>query len=425
MPSSLSVRSKAFLGVVLCVGVWGVNYPATKIAYQELSPLAYTGWRFLIAAALILGWAVRNGAPVLPPRGLRRYGLLLALTGIGVYQPIFAIGVERTSGFAAALLNSVSPLLALLIVAALGYERIPRLAVAGTAVAWCGVAGFLVAAHGSVDLGGLSGNLLCLVSATFWAIYSVSSSRLSGRIPHATALATTFAFGTPVLLAYCAPSMARQNYARRLAPSPGSSSSFRRSSRSTPPSGSGRTRSPFSASPPPPGSASSSRSSRGSPPPSGRGSASRARSSPRPPSSSEGSRWRGSEPPVTSSREPPASRAGATFASASASASGSPSMPVSASGRVPSPRRDRARTCSATARRSPARVRRSRARTSRRPDAAAVGTDRRSLGFGRGWRRPGRGGCRVVLRGPGSAEEGDEPFGQRLGGLLPERPRER
>lgn len=213
MPSPLSIRSKAFLGVLLCVGVWGLNYPATKIAYQELSPLAYTGWRFLIAAALILGWAVRNGAPLLPPRGLRRYGLLLALTGIGVYQPVFAIGVSRTSGFAAALLNSVSPLLALLIVAALGYERIPRLAVAGTAVAWCGVAGFLVAAHGSVDLGGLSGNLLCLVSATFWAIYSVSSSRLSGRIPYATALATTFAFGTPVLLAYCAPSMARQNYA--------------------------------------------------------------------------------------------------------------------------------------------------------------------------------------------------------------------
>ncbi len=213
MLSPLSIRSKAFLGVVLCVGVWGVNYPATKIAYRELSPLAYTGWRFLIAAALILGWAVRNGAPVLPPRGLRRYGLLLALTGIGVYQPIFAIGVERTSGFAAALLNSTSPLLALLIVAALGYERISRLAVAGTAVAWCGVAGFLVTAHGSVDLGGLSGNLLCLVSATFWAIYSVSSSRLSGRIPHATALATTFAFGTPVLLAYCAPAMANQSYA--------------------------------------------------------------------------------------------------------------------------------------------------------------------------------------------------------------------
>jgi drug/metabolite transporter (DMT)-like permease len=189
-----------------------VNYPATKIAYRELSPLAYTGWRFLLAAALILGWAARNGAPILPPRGLRLPGLLLAMTAIGVYQPIFAIGVEKTSGFAAALLNSVSPLLALLIVAALGYERIPRLAVAGTGVAWCGVAGFLFSAHGSVDLGGLSGNLLCLGSATLWAVYSVTSSRLSTRIPHATALATTFALGTPLLVAFCAPEMVRQSY---------------------------------------------------------------------------------------------------------------------------------------------------------------------------------------------------------------------
>lgn len=212
MPAPSSARSKALLGVLLCVVVWGVNYPATKVAYRELSPLAYTGWRFLLAAALILGWAAKNGAPFLPPRGLRLPGLLLAMTGIGIYQPIFAIGVGRTSGFAAALLNSVSPLLAILGVAALGYERIPRLTAAGTAVAWCGVAGFLAAAHGAVDLGGLSGNLLCLVSASFWAVYSVSSSRLSTRIPHATALATTFALGTPVLVAFCVPEMARQDY---------------------------------------------------------------------------------------------------------------------------------------------------------------------------------------------------------------------
>ena len=212
MPLSPSARSKALLGVVLCVVVWGVNYPATKIAYREFSPLAYTGWRFLIAAALILWWAWRNGAPLLPPRGLRFQGFFLAMAGIGLYQPVFAIGIDRTSGFAAALMNSVSPLLALLFVFALGYERISSFALAGTAVAWCGVGVFLVAAHGSVDLGGRTGNLLCLASATFWAIYSVTSSRLSTRIPHATALATTFAFGIPVLLVYCAPAMLAQDY---------------------------------------------------------------------------------------------------------------------------------------------------------------------------------------------------------------------
>ena len=213
MPGPSSARSQALLGALFCVVVWGVNYPATKVAYRSFSPLAYTGWRFLVAGLLIVGWAVRNGAPLLPPPGLRRHGALLGLVAIGVYQPIFAVGVSRTSGFAAALLNSVSPLVALLLVAALGHERITRFAAAGTALAWLGVAGFLVAAHGSADLGGLSGNLLCLASATLWATYSVASARLSDRIPHATALATTFAVGTPLLLAWCLPEMLRQHYA--------------------------------------------------------------------------------------------------------------------------------------------------------------------------------------------------------------------
>lgn len=209
-----AARSRAYLGVLACVAIWGVNYPATKVAYLEFSPLAYTGWRFLIAGVLILAWARRSGAPLLPPRPLLPGGLLLALSGVGVYQVFFAVGVARTSGFAAALLNSTSPLIALLLVSLLGHERIGRAAVFGTGVAWCGVAAFLLSAHGSPDLGGLAGNVLCLVSATCWAVYSVTTSRLSDRLPGATSLATTFGLGLPLLLAFCAPEMARQDYAR-------------------------------------------------------------------------------------------------------------------------------------------------------------------------------------------------------------------
>ena len=212
MPTPPSARPQALLGVVLCVLVWGVNYPAMKLAYRELSPLAFTGWRFLLAAALVLAWARRNHAPLLPPRGLRLRGLALSLTGVGVYQLFFAVGVARTSGFAAALLNSISPLLSLLLVALLGQERISRPAVAGTVVAWGGVLSFLFSARGSADLGGLWGNLLCLLSAACWSVYSVVSSRWATRIPHATALATTFGLGVPILLAYCLPAMLRQDY---------------------------------------------------------------------------------------------------------------------------------------------------------------------------------------------------------------------
>jgi len=212
--SPSAARSRALLGVLFCVATWGVNYPAAKVAYREFSPLAYTGWRFLIAGALVLAWAWRSGAPLLPPRRLLPSGVLLAMSGVGVYQVFFAVGVARTSGFAAALLNSTSPLLSLLLVSLLGHERIGRAAIAGTVVAWSGVAAFLLSAHGSPDLGGLSGNVLCLVSAACWSVYSVTTSRLSDRLSGATSLATTFSLGLPLLLAFCAPEMARQDYGR-------------------------------------------------------------------------------------------------------------------------------------------------------------------------------------------------------------------
>ncbi len=84
MTSPSAARSRALLGVLFCVAIWGVNYPAAKVAYREFSPLAYTGWRFLVAGALVLAWARRSGAPLLPPRRLLPSGVLLAMSGVGV-----------------------------------------------------------------------------------------------------------------------------------------------------------------------------------------------------------------------------------------------------------------------------------------------------------------------------------------------------
>ncbi len=213
-PSQLAPRDSraaAFLGVLACVVLWAINYPAMKVALREMDPLAYTGWRFVLASSLFVGWAVASRAPLLPPRGARGLALVLALSGVSVYQSLFARGVALTSGFAAALMNATAPLLALAMVAALGQERPGPLAVTGTVVAYAGVALFLRAARGG-DVGSLRGNLLCLGSAACWAVYSVASARVPGRMRAPTALASTFGIGTLVLLLDCAPAMIRQEY---------------------------------------------------------------------------------------------------------------------------------------------------------------------------------------------------------------------
>ncbi len=215
MPSSRGSVSpvRAYSGILFCVVVWAVNYPAMKIALRELAPLAYTGWRFALAAGILVVWALVRRSPIFPSRAELPFALLLALTGVVVYQWFFALGVGATSGFSAALLNGVSPLLAVLLVTLLGWERLTPYAAAGSVLAYVGVGLFLWSAHGGSDLGSLAGNLLCLGSAACWAVYCVITSRAEGRIEPFTAHVSMFVLGAPAVLAYCLPSMLAQDYA--------------------------------------------------------------------------------------------------------------------------------------------------------------------------------------------------------------------
>ncbi|MGZ6987806.1 MAG: DMT family transporter, partial [Thermoanaerobaculia bacterium] len=148
MPAPLS-RPLAVLAALVSVVIWAVNYPATKVVYRELSPLAFTGWRIFLAAAFLVTEALVRRERLLPPPGARGLALVLALSGVGVYQWLYAVGLASTSGFSAALLNSVSPLIALLFVVVLGLERLSPLAAAGSFVAWSGVVFFVSSARGA------------------------------------------------------------------------------------------------------------------------------------------------------------------------------------------------------------------------------------------------------------------------------------
>ena len=210
-------RTLAVLGALVSVVIWALNYPATKIVYRELSPLAFTGWRIVLATGFLLAEAVVRRERLVPPPGARGLALVLALSGVGVYQWLYALGLASTSGFSAALLNSVSPLVAMLIVVVFGWERMSPLAGAGSLVAWGGVALFVSSTHGP-DFGSMAGNLMCLGAATSWAVYNVASARASRFLTPLGSQLAAFGGGTALVLAYTLPDMLRQDYTR-LAPS--------------------------------------------------------------------------------------------------------------------------------------------------------------------------------------------------------------
>ena len=206
-------RPLAVLAALVSVVIWAVNYPAMKVAFRELSPLAFTGWRFLLATTVLFAEALVRRERILPPPGTRGVALLLALSGVGLYQWLYALGLASTSGFSAALLNSVSPLIAMLVVVLLGQERMSPLAGAGSLLAWGGVALFVTSAGGA-DFGSTAGNLMCLGAATSWAVYNVVSARAGRLMSPRSAQLATFGAGTVLIVLYALPAMLRQDYAR-------------------------------------------------------------------------------------------------------------------------------------------------------------------------------------------------------------------
>ena len=101
----------------------------------------------------------------------------------------------------------------MLLVVLFGWERMSKLAGAGSLLAWGGVALFVTSAHGA-DFGSRAGNLMCLGAAASWAVYNVASARAGRLLSPLGAQLAAFGGGTVLILAYALPDMLRQDYTR-------------------------------------------------------------------------------------------------------------------------------------------------------------------------------------------------------------------
>jgi drug/metabolite transporter (DMT)-like permease len=184
--------------VTSAVIFWGGSFVATKVALRDVSPVTVVWLRFAIGV-LILGAAVLARRQfALPRRSDLGYFALLGFIGITFHQWLQSTGLVIAQATTTAWIVATTPIFMALLGWLLLGEKLGWWQGAGIALATLGV--LLVVSEGdlaAVSRGriGTLGDLLILLSAPNWAVFSALSRRGLGRHPAARMMFYVMGFG--------------------------------------------------------------------------------------------------------------------------------------------------------------------------------------------------------------------------------------
>ncbi|MDA0276868.1 MAG: DMT family transporter [Proteobacteria bacterium] len=175
-----AARLQAFLALALACLFWSGNWIAGRALRDVMDPVALNFWRWAVAVFILAPFAVptligqwqliRRNAGVL---------LLLALTGVAVFQSLVYLGLRSTTAVNGVLLNSSGPLFILLCSWILERERTTLRQVAGMLLSFAGI--LVILSHGEIEnvlrfRFGI-GDAWLLLAMAVWGVYSVLLKR--------------------------------------------------------------------------------------------------------------------------------------------------------------------------------------------------------------------------------------------------------
>ncbi len=192
--SQVRVRELAYLGLLIATLGWGGAFIAGKLALRDFTALSTSAWRFALAAAIVLPFALRHLrtaslAPVAGP-----LALMVACGGV-LYPWLFMASLERTSATNTSLIIAIMPVLTYAMCPLIG-ERISRRRWLAMSIALVGAVVVItrgdparLTALGTLNLG----DLLALCAAAVWSVFNLASRRTVVGLP--TPLINTFIYG--------------------------------------------------------------------------------------------------------------------------------------------------------------------------------------------------------------------------------------
>ena len=126
---------------------------------------------------------------------------VMALTGVVLFNGLVYLSLVHTTSTNAALINGTTPMLTMVLAAAVGLDRLTGHRLAGALVSLVGV-GWIVSRGSLEALANLSfnrGDLIMLVAALTWATYTVLLNRIRGELSPLATLTIVAVLALPPL----------------------------------------------------------------------------------------------------------------------------------------------------------------------------------------------------------------------------------
>ncbi len=192
MPENKRTAYNTYLKLIAAIAIWGGSFTATKIAVQEVSPVTVVWLRFFIGTAILGYFAWKREELALPEWKDALDLLWLGFLGITLHQWLQSSGLVTSEASTTAWLVSTSPIFMALLGWIFLKEKLSLRTITGFFLATIGVV--LVATKGDIQSiingrFGASGDILILISALNWAIFSVLSRPILKRF---SAIKVTF-----------------------------------------------------------------------------------------------------------------------------------------------------------------------------------------------------------------------------------------
>ena len=169
--AALALASATAYGVTVAIG--------RSLADSGLGPATALGFRFCVAAALLLGVQAARGRTLLPAPGDRVRVFLLGFVGYAVESTCFFLALERGTAAAVALLFYSYPAMVAVAELALGITRPSRPLLAGLVLAVVGTAAVAVTG-GDVTIE-RTGIAFALAAAVSFTAYLLAGDRWGAR----------------------------------------------------------------------------------------------------------------------------------------------------------------------------------------------------------------------------------------------------